>query len=156
MPIGLILRYNSGTPIQAWIPKDDSEVIRKRLGIPEGWNDVQENRNPGVQFADKIDPIVPVCFRGVIWYQGERNAKAQTGYEYRQLLPFMIENWRQLFASRGGITRPKVPFLLRPGSNSGCDGRVAVAARLHATRTCDDAKHWDGGLLRSRPQPAPS
>ena len=66
VPIGLILRYNSGTPIQAWIPKDDSEVIRKRLGIPEGWNDVQENRNPGVQYADKIDPIVPVCFRGVI------------------------------------------------------------------------------------------
>ena len=29
VPIGLILRYNSGTPIQAWIPKDDSEVIRR-------------------------------------------------------------------------------------------------------------------------------
>lgn len=110
VPIGLILRYNSGTPIQAWIPKDDCEVIRKRLGIPRGWNDVQENRNPGVQFADKIEPIVPVCFRGVIWYQGERNAKAQTGYEYRQLLPFMIENWRQLFAIRGGTPLRKFPF----------------------------------------------
>ncbi|MBC8350998.1 MAG: serine hydrolase [Planctomycetes bacterium] len=110
VPIGLILRYNSGTPIQAWIPKDDSEVIRKRLGIPQGWNDVQENRNPGVQFADKIEPIVPVCFRGLIWYQGERNAKAQTGYEYLQLLPFMIENWRQLFASSGGLPHRKFPF----------------------------------------------
>jgi CubicO group peptidase (beta-lactamase class C family) len=110
VPVGLILRYNSGTPIQAWIPKDDSEVIRKRLGIPEGWNDVQENRNPGVQFADKIEPIVPVCFRGVIWYQGERNAKAQTGFEYRQLLPFMIENWRKLFARRGGLPERKFPF----------------------------------------------
>ncbi len=110
VPIGLILRYNSGTPIQAWIPKDDSEVIRKRLGIPEGWNDVQENRNPGVQYADKIDPIVPVCFRGVIWYQGERNAKAQTGFEYRQLLPCMIENWRQLFARRSGLPERKFPF----------------------------------------------
>ena len=110
VPIGLILRYNSGTPIQAWIPKDDCEVIRKQLGIPEGWNDVQENRNPGVQFADKIEPIVPVCFRGVIWYQGERNAKAQTGYEYRQLLPFMIENWRGLFASRGGTPHRNFPF----------------------------------------------
>lgn len=99
VPVGLILRYNSGTPIQAWIPEDQCEVVRKRLGIPVGWNDIQENRNPGVQFADKIEPIVPFCFRGVIWYQGERNAKAQTGYEYRQLLPFMIENWRQLFTS---------------------------------------------------------
>ena len=110
VPVGLILRYNSGTPIQAWIPHDESEVIRKRLGIPEGWNDVQENRNPGVQFADKIQPIVPVCFRGVIWYQGERNAKAQTGYEYRELLPFMIENWRGLFASRSGTPERKFPF----------------------------------------------
>lgn len=110
VPVGLILRYNSGTPIQAWIPKDDSEVVRKRLGIPDGWNDVQENRNPGVQYADKIDPILPVCFRGVIWYQGERNAKAQTGYEYRQLLPFMIERWRQLFARRGGLPDRKFPF----------------------------------------------
>ncbi|MGI9474779.1 MAG: serine hydrolase [Rubripirellula sp.] len=110
VPVGLILRYNSGTPIQAWIPKDDSEVIRKRLDIPDGWNDVQENRNPGVQYVDKIDPILPVCFRGVIWYQGERNAKAQTGYEYRQLLPFMIEKWRQRFARRGGLPDRSFPF----------------------------------------------
>lgn len=110
VPIGLILRYNSGTPIQAWIPKDDSEVIRKRLGIPEGWNDVQTNRNPGVQFADKIEPIIPVCFRGAIWYQGERNAKAQTGYEYRQLLPFMIGNWRKQFSGRAKLPERKFPF----------------------------------------------
>lgn len=110
IPVGLILRYNSGTPIQAWIPKGDSEVIRKRLGIPDGWNDVQENRNPGVQYADKIEPILPVCFRGVIWYQGERNAKAQTGYEYRHILPFMIEKWRQLFAHRGELPERKFPF----------------------------------------------
>ena len=110
IPIGLILRYNSGTPIQAWIPESDSEIIRKRLGIPVGWNDVQENRNPGVQFSDKIDPIVPVCFRGVIWYQGERNAKAQTGYEYRDLLPYMIDRWRQLFAHRAGTPTRNFPF----------------------------------------------
>ena len=110
VPIGLILRYNSGTPIQSWIPKDDAEVIRKQLGIPDGWNDVQDNRNPGVQFADKIEPIIPVCFRGVIWYQGERNAKAQTGYEYRQLLPFMIQNWRQLFSSHSKQPLRKFPF----------------------------------------------
>ena len=48
IPIGLVLRYNSGTPIQAWIPKMESEVIRKRLNIPADWNDDQENRNPAV------------------------------------------------------------------------------------------------------------
>ena len=110
VPIGLILRYNSGTPIQSWIPKEESEVIRKRLDIPEDWNDFQENRNPGVQFADKIAPIIPVCFRGVIWYQGERNAKAETGYEYRDLLPFMIETWRKRFTGHASGTYRKFPF----------------------------------------------
>ena len=38
VPIGLILRYNSGTPIQSWMPLEDSEVIRAQLGIPVGWN----------------------------------------------------------------------------------------------------------------------
>lgn len=150
VPVGLILRYNSGTPIQAWIPKDDSEVIRKRLGIPEGWNDVQENRNPGVQYADKIYPILPVCFRGVIWYQGERNAKAQTGYEYRQLLPFMIENWRQLFALRGGLPERKFPFYFVQVPTQDATGewpwlRDAMRRSLATTQNIGMAVFYDHG-----------
>ncbi len=150
VPVGLILRYNSGTPIQAWIPKDDSEVIRKRLRIPDGWNDVQENRNPGVQFADKIDPIVPVCFRGVIWYQGERNAKAQTGHEYRQLLPFMIENWRQQFASWSGLPERKFPFYYVQVPTQDATGewpwlRDSMRRALAATQNTGMAVFYDHG-----------
>ncbi len=36
--------------------------------------------------------------------------KRETGYEYRRLLPFMIENWRQRFASRGELPDRKFPF----------------------------------------------
>jgi len=110
IPIGLILRYNSGTPIQAWMPKEASEVIRKRLKIPEDWKDAQTNRNPAVQFDDKIAPIVPVAFGGVIWYQGERNAKAETGYEYDDLLTFHIKTWRELWAERAGLEVREFPF----------------------------------------------
>jgi sialate O-acetylesterase len=110
VPVGLILRYNSGTPIQAWMPPESAEIIRKKLNIPKDWNDVAEIRNPGVQFNDKIAPILPVAFRGVIWYQGERNAKAQTGWEYRHLLPFHIKTWRELWASRAGLKLRNFPF----------------------------------------------
>ena len=110
IPIGLILRYNSATPIQAWMPLDASEVIRKRLQIPPDWKDEKENRNPAVQFNDKIAPIIPFAFRGVIWYQGERNAKAQTGWEYRDLLPFHIQTWRHLWATRAGTDLRHFPF----------------------------------------------
>lgn len=110
IPIGLILRYNSGTPIQAWIPKRQSEVIRKRLNIPTDWNDDQENRNPAVQFEDKIRPIIPFAFRGVVWYQGERNAKAFTGWEYKELLPFLIESWREIWAKSANTATRNFPF----------------------------------------------
>lgn len=150
VPIGLILRYNSGTPIQAWIPRDDSEIIRKRLGIPEGWNDIQENRNPGVQFVDKIEPIIPVCFRGVIWYQGERNAKAQTGYEYRHLLPFMIDNWRQLFARRAGVPARNFPFYYVQVPTQDATGewpwlRDAMRRALTTTQNTGMAVFYDHG-----------
>lgn len=150
VPVGLILRYNSGTPIQAWIPKDDSEVIRRRLGIPEGWNDGLVNRSPGAQFADKIEPIVPVCFRGVIWYQGERNAKAQTGYEYRQLLPFMIDNWRKLFALRTELPERKFPFYYVQVPTQDATGewpwlRDAMRQALATTQNTGMAVFYDHG-----------
>jgi sialate O-acetylesterase len=40
-----------------------------------------------------IAPLVPFAVRGAIWYQGEANAGA--AYEYRTLLPVMIEDWRR-------------------------------------------------------------
>jgi sialate O-acetylesterase len=110
IPIGLVQKYNSGTPIQAWMPKAAAEVIRKKLGIPVGWGDEAKNRNPGVQFDDKIASIVPLAFRGAIWYQGERNAKAQTGWEYDALLAFHIKTWRELWAKRAGQKLRKFPF----------------------------------------------
>jgi CubicO group peptidase (beta-lactamase class C family) len=153
VPIGLILRYNSGTPIQSWIPKDDSEIIRKRLSIAEGWNDVQENRNPAVQFDDKIAPIIPITFRGVIWYQGERNAKAQTGWEYRDLLPFMIDNWRELWAKRAGQPIRKFPFyyVQVPTQESPPDAewpwlRDAMRRALDSTENAGMAVFYDHGV----------
>ena len=110
IPIGLVLRYNSGTPIQAWIPENQAEEIRRRLNIPPGWNDEQENRNPGVQFEDKISPIIPFALRGVIWYRGERNAKSFTGWEYKDLLPFLIHTWRETWAESSETATREFPF----------------------------------------------
>jgi len=42
-----------------------------------------------------IAPLIPYGIRGAIWYQGERNAGASSGYEYRYQLPAMIEDWRK-------------------------------------------------------------
>ena len=112
VPVGLITRYNSGTPIQAWMPKEAAEQIRTKLKIPGNWRDPQdkEPRSPGFQFDEKIAPIVPFAFRGVIWYQGERNAKSETAFEYDQLLAFHIKTWRDLWAKHAKLDPRSFPF----------------------------------------------
>jgi len=51
--------------------------------------------NPGAAgclYNGMIRPLIPLAIRGVIWYQGETNAPK--AYQYRTLLPTMINNWR--------------------------------------------------------------
>lgn len=50
-----------------------------------------------------IEPIKKYNYKGVIWYQGEANAKRPK--EYAQILPALINNWRTLFKNSS------LPFL---------------------------------------------
>jgi sialate O-acetylesterase len=43
-------------------------------------------------YEGMITPLLPYQFRGALWYQGESNAGR--AYQYRKLLPAMIQNWR--------------------------------------------------------------
>lgn len=50
------------------------------------------NSYPSLLFNGMINPLIPYCIRGAIWYQGESN----TGnpLEYRNHFPLMIKDWR--------------------------------------------------------------
>lgn len=112
VPVGVIISANGGTPIQSWMPAEDAEEIRLELGIQENWNDWENKsyRFPGAQWEDKMDHIPPHSVRGVVWYQGERNAKSETGYEYDLLLEHHVETWRRIWAERGGLAVTNFPF----------------------------------------------
>jgi len=58
-----------------------------------------------------IAPLVPFAIKGVIWYQGESNAGR--AYQYRELFPALIENWRRLW-NQGNF-----PFLFVQLANFG-------------------------------------
>ncbi|HEY3901992.1 MAG TPA: sialate O-acetylesterase [Chthoniobacter sp.] len=58
---------------------------------PEAW--LSGNARPGNIFAGVVYPTLGYGMKGVIWYQGETNAGR--AYEYEQLFPFMIEQWRK-------------------------------------------------------------
>jgi sialate O-acetylesterase len=48
---------------------------------------------PGSLWNAMIAPLTPLAIRGVIWYQGEANARRAE--EYRILFPTMIADWRK-------------------------------------------------------------
>jgi sialate O-acetylesterase len=50
------------------------------------------NSRPGNIFAGVLHPTLGYGIKGVIWYQGESNAGR--AWEYAQLFPLMIEQWR--------------------------------------------------------------
>lgn len=58
---------------------------------PEAW--LTGNARIGNIFAGVVHPTLGYGMKGVIWYQGESNAGR--AWEYAQLFPFMIEQWRK-------------------------------------------------------------
>lgn len=50
------------------------------------------SHSPSALYNGMIAPLIPYAIRGAIWYQGESNAGK--AYEYRTLLPTMIQSWR--------------------------------------------------------------
>ena len=110
VPVGVINRATSGSPIQSWMAAEVAEEIRNESEIPFHWRDPGKPFTAATQYDAWIEPILPVCFRGVVWYQGERNAKTLTGWEYDRLLTHLIESWRRIWADRGGTERRAFPF----------------------------------------------
>ncbi len=49
---------------------------------------------PGGLYNAMIAPLTPLSMRGVLWYQGENNARKGRDYLYRTLFQTLIEDWR--------------------------------------------------------------
>lgn len=59
---------------------------------------VQLGNNPNIAtvlYNGMIAPVAPFAIKGAIWYQGESNAGR--AYQYRELLPTLIKDWRSRF-----------------------------------------------------------
>ncbi len=76
---------------QAAKAKADGKPAPRAPVSPQQW--LAGNARPGNIFAGVVYPTLGCGIKGVIWYQGESNAGR--AYEYAQLFPFMIEQWRK-------------------------------------------------------------
>lgn len=70
--------------------KAEGKPQPKPPGSPNSW--LNGNARPGNIFNGVVYPTLGYGIKGVIWYQGESNAGR--AWEYAQLFPFMIQQWR--------------------------------------------------------------
>jgi sialate O-acetylesterase len=71
--------------------KAEGKPAPRQPQSPQGW--LTGNARPGNIFCGVVHPTLGYGIKGVIWYQGESNASR--AYEYADLFPFMIEQWRK-------------------------------------------------------------
>lgn len=114
VPVGLINNAWGGSAAEAWVRRSHLEqdprfkdlmerTVQQETKLtntpddpnakkgPRGW--LTGNARPGNIFNGVLHPTLGYGIKGVIWYQGESNASR--AWEYGQLFPFMIEQWRK-------------------------------------------------------------
>jgi sialate O-acetylesterase len=81
-----------------------------------------DSGTPTILYNAMIAPLLPYAIRGVIWYQGESNARR--AQQYRTLFPAMIADWRRAWGQ-------DFPFLF-----------VQIAPHRDMTPEIRDAQLW--------------
>jgi sialate O-acetylesterase len=128
IPVGIIASCWGASPAEAWISgealithQDFKDSIVKYNQLNEDWEQLYKNyliekeaekksKKPAVLPAEKnypsalynamIAPFVPYGIKGILWYQGENNAKGTRAFQYRTVLPLLITDWRSKWANK--------------------------------------------------------
>lgn len=82
VPIGLIDTNKGGTPVETWMSGESLKSIGAKSG-KSGYNGM-------------IAPLHQLSIKGVIWYQGETNARTvESSLAYAKKFKMMITHWRK-------------------------------------------------------------
>lgn len=102
IPIGLINASVPGTPIEAWTPREGFETIKDQKFTNDILKRITEKRSPHGHaptclYQTYIASVIPFAIRGVIWYQGESNAKGRKGegLVYYHKMHALVDGWRK-------------------------------------------------------------
>ncbi len=117
VPVGIINSALGATVIETWVSRESIEKNPeiKQVLVDRGIYKTRENFNSAADkwnqmtamYNAKIAPLGGMNIAGVIWYQGESNAKYAYGY-YAEALKVMVDDWSGLF----GFEKGQMPFLV--------------------------------------------
>ncbi len=121
VPIGMINNAWGGSACEAWINRDVLNADPQYAPMMDRWTGMEKkfaelsaktdlndedkktlqnlkgqmggNHRPSNIYNGVLRSHLGYTIRGAIWYQGESNAGR--AYQYRELFPLMISNWRQ-------------------------------------------------------------
>ncbi len=102
LPVGIILACWGSSSLEAWMPRDMTATVPHFATImqefdadkttraalqasfdgPKPWprkEDIFIRRQPNILYNTMIKPLAPFACRGLVWYQGERNAQSMAG-----------------------------------------------------------------------------
>ena len=99
IPIGIISCNKGASRVDTWTDPEIADTDEYKKMIPEKFESIKMYKfNEGsFLFENKLKHLIPYTFKGVLWYQGESNARKGDAENYQTLLTIMINNWRKLF-----------------------------------------------------------
>jgi len=116
VPVGLLGVNWGGSKVEAWTSEKALEacpeaaehyqwVRESRANDNKPISPKNANHAPSMLHAGMIAPITPIRFRGVVWYQGESNAKTvAVARIYKAQMQALLADWRRDFG------QPDLPF----------------------------------------------
>jgi sialate O-acetylesterase len=107
VPIGIIQLARGGSPAQAWMPLEAFETSPALQQIKAMTEELETNdyNQPAALYNGLIAPAHNFPVKGVIWYQGERNATLYHTTDYVEVMTALINSWRQKW-------QDQLPFLI--------------------------------------------
>lgn len=94
-------------------------------------------QRPAGLYETMFKTIPPFAFKGVIFYQGESNVADGRSYQYRHLLPMLINNWRRDLGQELPFLVVQLPVIKGQQEDEWAEMRESQAVACRQTKGCE-------------------
>jgi len=130
VPIGLVHAAWSATRIEEWMSEESFGPNVPEPPVSLDWDpDWNLENRPYRFFNQYIHPLTRLPIKGVLWYQGESNAKLEFAEDYEIQFQTLIKDWRQRWG------QPDMPWIFVQLASWEPNNGVNRWAELRASQT---------------------